>query len=136
MNEVASIRSSSSCVQEDDEPKYSATVDNLCFQLDIHLMLRRALAFLLVLFWVVLSEFDVLEDLNLPGGIEIDSSTDVPLSGGQTGRLVNNSVESADNSRIRRFAVLDQRIIDVFVDTHTRFPKSFKLHKLHRVFLI
>ena len=99
-------------------------------------MLRRALAVLLVLLWVILSGFDALEDLDLPGGIEAHSSTDVPLSRGQTGRLVNNIVESADHSRIRHSGLLDQPTTEVSVDTHSPSPRHFKLHKLHRVFLI
>jgi hypothetical protein len=100
-------------------------------------MLKRALAVLLVPLWVILSGVDVLEDLDLPSGIEVHSSTDVPLPGsGQIGRLANNIVESADHSRPRCSSFLEQSSVQLSLEAPTVFQKSSKLHKLHRVFLI
>ena len=111
-------------------------VDNLWFQMDIRCMLKRGSGFLLIVLWVILSGFDALEELDLPSGIELHSSIDALLAGEQTGRLVNNSVESADHSRIRHSALLDQPTTEVSVDNHSLSARNFKLHKLHRVFLI
>lgn len=99
-------------------------------------MLRTALVALLVALCVNLSGLHVLEELDLHSRIEVHGSTSLPVPDlGPTGRLFNNIAESGD-FRIRHSGVFDGPVIEVSVDTHRASPKNFRLHKLHRVFLI
>lgn len=60
-------------------------------------MLRKRLALLLALSWVILSGYDVIEDLDLPDQIELHNPTDALSRGtGSAGLLARNIVESAD----------------------------------------
>ena len=71
-------------------------------------MLRKRLALLLALSWVILSGYDVIEDLDLPDRIEIHNPADA-LSGGagSAGLLARNIVESADRPHLRYANLLE-----------------------------
>jgi hypothetical protein len=105
--------------------------------MDISDMLRKFLAAVLVLSWIGLSGFDVLEDLKPPAQLEVHSPADGHLPAlGETFPLVNNIVESADHSRLRHSALLERPAVQICGLSLAIVPKSFSLHKLHRVFLI
>jgi hypothetical protein len=100
-------------------------------------MLHRALAVLLVLSWVILSGFDVLEDLDPFGQIEFHSSAGPSTHGvGHTISLANNIIESADHSRPRHSVTRHQPTVHLSVDVYVVVQSSSKLHKLHHIFLI
>jgi hypothetical protein len=101
-------------------------------------MLRKSLAVLLVLSWVILSGFDVVEDLDLPDEVKICNPTAQDAPGAPWScRLVNNIVESADTSSGR-----DPVLVPEPVGRHASFTAlsashiKLKLHKLHAIFLI
>jgi hypothetical protein len=101
-------------------------------------MLRRSLAVLLVLSWIILSGFDVVEDLDLPDAIELCNSKPAEPSGAPWScRLVNNIVESANASSGRDAVVVAEPVVGLapfaaLPVSHTKL----KLHKLHAIFLI
>jgi hypothetical protein len=99
-------------------------------------MLRRFVALLLVFSWIILSGYDVVEDLDLPDQIEVQSSSDDPIAVGSNGVLARNIVESANHTPYRCHCLLEQ-----FATQKASYPphyshKTSKLHKVHRVFLI
>ena len=95
---------------------------------------------LVILGWISLSCFDVVEDLNeIPGQAAVSKSSlkdNASTKRGGWGPLANNIVESAIYSEPDYIALVTfiPTIIDSdsFLDFHAYFP----LHKLHRVFLI
>ena len=99
-------------------------------------MLKRSLLLLLVFSWIILSGYDVVEDLDLPDQIEFQNSTDEPIAVGFNGLLARNIVESADHTPNRCPNLLEQyaRLEITYTLHHSR--KTSKLHKLHRVYLI
>ena len=61
-------------------------------------MLRKRLALLLALSWVILSGYDVIEDLDFLHRIELQNSADTLFRGSvSAGLLAGNIVESADS---------------------------------------
>jgi hypothetical protein len=101
-------------------------------------MLRKLVAVLLVLSWVILSGFDVVEDLDLPDEVELCSSKSAePSAAPWSCRLVNNIVESANISSDR-----DPVVVTRPAERHGGFTApaassiKLKLHKLHAIFLI
>lgn len=113
------------------------SIDNRRLQFDSHCMLRKALAGLLVISWVLLSGLDVLEDLDFSNEVKLHRSTKaVGSSVGHVSRGANNIVETAYRSETDDEAVLSQFIAQQSVARHTAILKKSKLHKLHRVFLI
>ena len=106
----------------------------------IRRMCRRLLAVLLILGWVSLSGFDVVEDLDeAPGQTALSPAPDDATSGskrGGWGPLANNIVESAN--RIQDTNVVLISIAETGFDYEPvfQFQKHFQLHKLYHVFLI
>jgi hypothetical protein len=100
-------------------------------------MLKKALAVLLGVSWVILSGFDVLEDLDPFHQFEFHGSA-APSAHGVRHRisLSNNIIESADHSPPRHSVTLHQPTIHVPVDVYVAVQSSSKLHKLHHVYLI
>jgi hypothetical protein len=104
------------------------------------IMRGRVIAALVVLGWISLSCFDVLEDLDeLSGQVSVATLPDAAHPGINRrgwGSRANNMVESASFSQ--RPAALS---VD-FMPVTFRFPpvfdlrRHFQLHKLYRVFLI
>jgi hypothetical protein len=100
-------------------------------------MLWKALAFLLVISWTTLAGFDVLEDLQPSSQAEVHSSADAPLRAiGPAYQLVNNIVESADHSRPRHSPIFERPAVQLVLEAPAVSPKTSRLHKFHRVFLI
>lgn len=105
--------------------------------MNIACMAHRSLALLLIISWLSLSGFDVLEDLDFPDQIELYSSTASPLlDHGRTARLTHNMVESAGHSIVRYFNCMEQRAVRLLICSPTQSQKISKLHKLHHGFLI
>ncbi|HUC99340.1 MAG TPA: hypothetical protein VMR88_12720 [Candidatus Polarisedimenticolaceae bacterium] len=100
-------------------------------------MLRKRLALLLALSWVILSGYDVIEDLDLPDRIEIHNPADA-LSGGagSAGLLARNIVESADRPHLRYANLLEHYLEFAASSIRTLSQRVFKLHKVNQVFLI
>jgi hypothetical protein len=102
-------------------------------------MPRKILAVLLVCSWVILSGFDLLEDLRSPQQLILSAASherNSPAKIGRSGPLVNNIVESA-LERLRPYVV-------AFSSQATAFPFKglldfrpyLPLHKRYCVFLI
>jgi hypothetical protein len=100
-------------------------------------MLRKRLALFLALSWVILSGYDVIEDLDLPDGIELHTPTDA-LSGGagSAGLLARNIVESADRPRLRYASSPEHYLEFTASYAPSVSQRVFKLHKVNQVFLI
>jgi hypothetical protein len=102
-------------------------------------MLNRVLGTLLILGWVGLSVFDVVEDLDeVPGQAAISSSS--PDEGfskrGGWGPLANNVVESATRTdKISAALIISAPSVFHYKSIYS-FRRQFQLHKLYRVFLI
>ncbi|MPZ76566.1 MAG: hypothetical protein GEU77_08575 [Deltaproteobacteria bacterium] len=100
-------------------------------------MPRKFLALLLILSWICLSGIDVLEDLDLAGPVELYNSAENPfVTHGQTGRPTHNIVESAGHSRFRCSSFLARAAALLLPCSPTLSQKTYKLHKLHHVFLL
>jgi hypothetical protein len=102
-------------------------------------MRRKFLAFLLISSWVILSGFDLLEDLDSPSQFSVQSanSCDGPLPNVGSGvNIVNNIVESAHHRQPSYPGLFDSPSVHSSVDTALSFKKASRLHKLHCVFLI
>jgi hypothetical protein len=106
----------------------------------ITLMCRKFVAVLVILGWVTLSCFDVVEDLDeIPGQVTVSSSSPDGSSTakrGGWGPLANNIVESAN--RIPQTKVTLFRVTPTILDflPVLDFRGHSQLHKLSRVFLI
>jgi len=100
-------------------------------------MARSFLAILLIVCWIGLSRFDVLEDLDLPDQVELVSSTATPLlDHSQTVRLTHNIVELADRAKPRHANLVGQSTTHLPACSEAVAHRAHKLNKLHRVFLI
>ena len=98
-------------------------------------MLRKKVAFLLLLSWIVPSGFDLAEHLYFPEQTEIHDEEALPANSGHLPRFANNFVESADSLSRRRSIQLDEAF-EVSLRILAAYPKAPKLYKLHSVFLI
>ena len=99
-------------------------------------MLRKVLARLLVVFWVILSGFDLVEDLELPNSVKIAASPASLLNTAPRLHALNNIVESADHKADSFACVFDLQPADVSVGSFAGSNRVSRLHKLHRVYLI
>ena len=100
-------------------------------------MFRKQVAVLLVLSWIALSAFDVLEDLDVPDQTEAHSSEQpLPAGSGQIARVANNIVESADHPSRRQSIHMKELAVKGSPEILTPYRKASKLHKLHSVFVI
>ena len=100
-------------------------------------MLRKPISVLLVFSWIVLSGFDVLEDLDLPDQIRFEDSTQVPSPGnGSAGLLARNIVETATHAGIRYSNSLEQYTAPITIYIPHSSQRVSKLHKVHHVFII
>jgi hypothetical protein len=102
-------------------------------------MFRRLVAALLVLGWISLSGFDVVEDLDeVPGQVAFSNASDDLAWGSKRamGPLANNIIESASRTKQSNIALITFTPIIFFIEPPTEFRKHSQLHKLHRVFLI
>ena len=103
-------------------------------------MCRRFLSALLILGWVSLSGFDVVEDLDeIPGQVAVSSSSQrdgANSKRGGWGPLANNIIESANRTQQVNSAlvIFTPTIFDF--DPVPVFRRHFQLHKLYHVYLI
>ena len=102
-------------------------------------LMRRRLAILLIAGWVILSCFDVLEDLEFPSGATLshfghDSTSGSSVAG--WGALANNIVESAYRSVQAYVDLIDSTVFSTDFHSVPDFRAYFQLHKRYRVFLI
>ena len=104
----------------------------------IRSMFRRLVAALLIIGWISLSGFDVIEDLDeAPGQIQISATPDAGLGPKRAmGALANNIIESAGRTKPASFAPVDFGCVVFRLAPITEFRKHSQLHKLFRVFLI
>ena len=103
-------------------------------------MCRKFVAVLVILGWVSLSCFDVVEDLDeIPGKVTVwssspdDSSTATPAGWGP---LANNIVESANETEQTGVVLISFTPIAFEFNRVVVLRRHFQLHKLYRVFLI
>jgi hypothetical protein len=100
-------------------------------------MLRKSLAVLLVLAWVILASLDVLEDLNVPHRIALSSCRATASPGLPSAcTLVNNIVESAYTSSGRDPLFVSEPVVDASLLALTVFHVKLRLHQLHAIYLI
>ncbi|MGH8545937.1 MAG: hypothetical protein ACREX3_20390 [Gammaproteobacteria bacterium] len=103
-------------------------------------MLRRLLVVLLLFSWVVLSGFDLLEDLTLDSESRAyaQGATDKFPSPNfkHRGSLANNIVESAARAQVFCPSLLRLSAYQSPLHLVLSSRRVLKLHKLHRVFLI
>jgi hypothetical protein len=103
-------------------------------------MCRKVIAALLIIGWISLSGFDLVEDLDeIPGQVAVsnispDNSTSSKRGG--WGPLANNIVESANHSQQSHVALVSFTLTIVDSNRVVDFRRHFQLHKLYRVFLI
>jgi hypothetical protein len=101
--------------------------------------MRRRLAVLLITGWVILSCFDVLEDLEFPNGPTVSQLGHDPGSGSNVagwGALANNIIESAHRITHNYVDVLRSNALSPYLAPVTIFRAHFQLHKLYHKLLI
>jgi hypothetical protein len=109
--------------------------DNHSSKSDSLSMPRKTLAALLVIGCTFLAGFDLLETLNSLGYVEFaESSRGSAIL--HTGDLLDNNVESADQSRVDRWTLLEASDLISPSGFPSTAPRSLKLYKLQRIFLI
>lgn len=103
-------------------------------------MCRKLVAVLVILGWVSLSCFDVVEDLDeIPGHVEVSSSSPDNSSSSKQlgwGHLANNIVESANHTEQTSVALISFTPVAFELNRVLTLRRHFQLHKLYRVFLI
>jgi len=104
-------------------------------------MCRKLVIALLILGWVSLSCFDVVEDLDeIPGELAISSASSEDSSTSEVGGwgpLANNIVESVNRIPETADVALVSFTETIFdFNPILNFRRHFQLHKLYRVFLI
>lgn len=100
-------------------------------------MLRKDLALSLVVSWLFLSGLDVWEDLHAYSQLELHSAAEPPDSSTAPGaRLVNNIVETANNSRLFGSAFTHESAAQLAAQAPILRQKTSRIHLLNRVFLI
>jgi hypothetical protein len=106
---------------------------------DYPAMCRKVIATLLIAGWIILSGFDVLEDLEFPGGVAVSRLSHDPSSTPTVagwGALANNIVESAYRIQQASFDLVGSTTLTLDLDSVPDFRAYFQLHKLYHVFLI
>jgi hypothetical protein len=102
-------------------------------------MCRKVIATLLIAGWVILSGFDVLEDLEFSGQAAVSRNSQDPNSPSTVagwGALANNIVESAYRIQQSYFDPVGSTPLTLDLDAVPDFRAYFQLHKLYHVFLI
>jgi hypothetical protein len=101
--------------------------------------MRRRLAVLLITGWVILSCFDVLEDLEFPEGPAVSEVGHEPGAASHVagwGALANNIVESAHRITHDYVDLLSSTVFSSVLQPVSIFRPPFQLHKLYRKLLI
>ena len=108
--------------------------------MDDRAMCRKFVAVLVILGWVSLSCFDVVEDIDeIPGqGAVWSSSSDDSSTAkrGGWGPLANNIIESANETEQTAVGPISFTPIAFKFNRLIDLRRHFQLHKLYRVFLI
>ena len=100
-------------------------------------MLRKRLALLLALSWVILSGYDVIEDLDFLHRIELQNSADTLFRGSvSAGLLAGNIVESADRPLLRYTSSPEHYLEFTASYVPSSSHKVFKFHNVNQVYLI
>ena len=102
-------------------------------------MCRKVIATLLIAGWVILSGFDVLEDLEFPGGVVVSRLSHDPDSTSTVagwGALANNIVESAHRITHNYLDLAGSTVFSPDLHSVPDFRAHFPLHKRYHVFLI
>ena len=101
-------------------------------------MCRKLIVALLILGWISLSGFDVVEDLDeVPGQVSVSSASPINSAKvGGRGPLANNMVESANRIPLADSVPVTFCEAVFELDPAPDFRRHFQLHKLYRVFLI
>ena len=102
-------------------------------------MCRKLIATLLIAGWVILSGFDVLEDLEFPGEVVVSRLSHDPDSTSTVagwGALANNIVESAYRIQHASFDLVGSATLTLDLASVPDFRAYFPLHKRYHVFLI
>jgi hypothetical protein len=102
-------------------------------------MSRKFLAALLVCSWIILSGFDLIEDLRSPDQAIATAAShgrSSPSMAGGSGTLANNIIESALRMQRVYSALSGSGILACSSESLYEFRACFRLHKLYRVFLI
>jgi hypothetical protein len=131
-------RETGSVAELHDNSEVSRILDKFCDWWNRLSMCRKVIASLLIAGWVILSGFDVLEDLRFPGEAAVsklhDPSSASTVAGGEF--LANDIVESAYRLHQAYIVLVDSMTVTfdlaAVLDLHT----YFQLHKLYHVFLI
>ena len=102
-------------------------------------MLRKLLAALLVVSWVVLSGFDLLEDLQFetgPSAYSEGTGKSLPPYLKHRVSLVNNIIESAHSEQPSYLSLLGLTVSHSPSHSVLSFHRVSELYKLHRALLI
>ena len=102
-------------------------------------MSRKILATLLVCGWIILSGFDLLEDLHSSDQTIVRKGSQErtsPSMAGGLGTIANNIVESALRPKRLYTVLFSSSNVALALDATFEVRTSFRLHKLYRVFLI
>jgi hypothetical protein len=105
----------------------------------LYRLMRRRLAVLLITGWVILSCFDVLEDLEFPNGPTLSQLGHDPSGASHVagwGALANNIVESAHRIIHDYVDLLSSTVFSPVFQPVSIFRPPFQLHKLYRKLLI
>ncbi|HWO41479.1 MAG TPA: hypothetical protein VNO43_06715 [Candidatus Eisenbacteria bacterium] len=98
---------------------------------------RATVSLCLALAWLTLAGFDLLEDLRAHQQLKIHASAATQAREVERFRsLLNNVVESASAAGYRASVVPEPLQSERSRDVPAPYSNGFRLHKLHRVFLI
>jgi hypothetical protein len=113
-----------------------SSLDKIFFQADSFIMLRKCLALLLVLAWVILFGTVILD--NLDGfGSQFHRSAHAPAwSAKPAAVLTDDTVESAGHIQLSQCKWVKATTTELPVIGLTSLQRYFKIHKVHHVFLI
>ena len=104
-------------------------------------MLRKALAGLLIVLWVILSGLDLLEDLDLAGYAKLCSAKRPSIIGlGQATKVANDTFENAYRtpplSIEGLYPPVTERVLLQPTDETKFLKEDFKIYKFHGAFLL
>jgi hypothetical protein len=103
-------------------------------------MFPKALAILVVFSWIVVSSYDLLEDLDFSVHSKVKSSKTIPPNTGTLAKLTNDSLEHSSQPLTSPAGSLGPGLYAVALRLYQNefqiCKKDLRLHKLHCTFLI
>jgi hypothetical protein len=99
-------------------------------------MLRKLLAGLLVVSWVILSGFDLVEDFKAPTSFAVTGEPASLPDAAARRHALHNIVEAADHRSDHFACLFGLQLADGSIEAVADFKKISRLHKLHRVYRI